>query len=203
MSAMTAEAVRDQPVPQHRDPAPARAALLWWRLTAAATLLAAAALHALAATEHAGHWPTASRFFIGLQLAQTWLGLALLLNLRTRTAARMALVVSVATLALWALSRTVGLPIGPDAGVAEPVERLDLAVALLEILTIAAVPVLLGAWQRSHRAGALLRAPATVAAVLLGVVLLTAWGAAGARGAPDAPAGHPGIERTSHDRPLG
>ena len=95
------------------------------------------------------------------------------------------------------MSRTVGLPVGPDAGVAEPVARLDLAVALLEILTIAAVPVLLGAWQRSHRAGALLRAPATVAVALLAVVLLTAWGAAGALNAPDVRDGHSGVESTS------
>ena len=104
---------------------------------------------------------------------------------------------SVATLSLWALSRTVGLPVGPDAGVAEPVAQLDLAVALLEILTIVAVPVLLGAWQRSHRAGALLRAPATVAVALLAVVLLTAWGTAGALSAPDARDGRAGVQ-TDH-----
>ena len=199
MAAMTAGAVRDRPMPQNREVATAPEALLWWRVVAAATLLAAAALHALAAREHAGHWPTASQFFIALQLVQTWLGLALLLNLRTRTAARLALLVSVVTLVLWAISRTVGLPVGPDAGVAEPVARLDLAVALLEVLTIAAALILLGASQRSMRVGAVLRAPATVAAVLMGVVLLATWGAAESFGPPDARNGHADVQTTSHD----
>ena len=197
MAAMTAGVLTERQGLQRRDWAAVLGVLPRWRVAAAATLLGAAALHALAATEHAEHWLTASRFFIGLQLVQTWLALALLLNLRTRTAARMALVVSVATLSLWALSRTVGLPIGPDAGVAEPVARLDLGVAVLQTLTVAAALVLLGRWQRSTRTGALLRAPATVAVVLLGVVLITAWGAAGAQTPPDVRDGHSGVESTS------
>lgn len=203
MAAMTAGAVGHRPVPQHRDVATVPETLMWWRVAAAATLLAAAALHALAAREHADHWSTASQFFIALQLVQTWLGLALLLNLRTRTAARLALLVSVATLVLWAISRTVGLPVGPDAGVAEPVARLDVAVALLQILTIAAALILLGASQHSMRVGAVLRAPATVAAVLMGVVLLATWGAAESFGPPAARDGHADVQTASHDPSSG
>lgn len=189
MAAKTAGALIERPGVQRRDAA-AVLGVLPWRLTAAATLLGAAALHGLAAAEHAQHWPTASDFFVGLQLAQTWLGFALLLNLRTSSSARAALALNGATLALWAVSRTIGLPVGPDSGAAEPVARLDLAVALLQILSIAAVLVLLGRWQRTTRTGALLRAPATVAVVLFGVVLITTWGlrAPGAAGERDAPA---------------
>ena len=198
MAAITAEAVRDRPVSQHREGATTPEPLLSWRVAAAATLLAAAALHALAAREHADHWPAASQFFIALQLAQTWLGLALLFNLRTRATARLALLVSVGTLVLWAISRTVGLPVGPDAGVPEQVTRLDLAVALLHILTIAAALILLGVAQRSTRLGAALCAPATVAAVLMGVLLLATWGAAESFGPPDARDGHAEVQRPSH-----
>ena len=194
MGLVTAASVPANALTDRHEAVPRPAALLWLRAAAAATLLAAAGLHALAAAEHAEYWPTASRFFIALQLAQTWLGLALLLNLRTVVAARAALVVNAATLAVWVLSRTIGLPIGPDAGTAEPVGRLDLAVAALQVISIAATILLIGRW----RAGARLRAPATTAVVLVGVLLLTIWGAT----APDTetePAGH--TPSTSHDQP--
>jgi hypothetical protein len=44
-----------------------------------------------------------------------------------------------AIIAVWALSRTIGLPIGPEAWVPEPLSTVDLTTTLMELLLVVSV----------------------------------------------------------------
>ena len=44
-----------------------------------------------------------------------------------------------AIIALWALSRTIGLPIGPEAWMPEPVTTVDVTATLMEVLLVVSV----------------------------------------------------------------
>jgi hypothetical protein len=77
--------------------------------------------------------------------------------------------VSLAAIALWALSRTAGLPVGPEAGEPEPVGRADLAAVALEAATVLAAILL--AWPGARLAG---RRPGRAAtAGVMAIALLT------------------------------
>ena len=70
-------------------------------------------------------------------------------------------------LAVWVLSRTVGVPVGPDAGVAEPVAFADAMVSIFE----AAIVLIIGAvvWRPSLGHGSVSPAVARAGLVLGGV----------------------------------
>ena len=72
-----------------------------------------------------------------------------------RLALDVAVAVSVAPLAVWLWSRTLGMPFGPRPGIREPVGLADSAAVLLEVaaLVIAALLIRGGAWLRRPVAG--------------------------------------------------
>jgi hypothetical protein len=133
---------------------------------AAVLALAAGAIHVVAAVGHASEWWLHSVFFGLLAAAQLAWGVLVYRGAGARLLAAGA-VASFAVILIWALSRTAGLPFGPEAGAAEPVGPLDVLATLDELATVALVLALLR--YPRLRPGAL-RAVARVAPVV-GVVL--------------------------------
>jgi glucose dehydrogenase len=145
-----------------------------------AALLGAAVVHATVVREHYLEWPPAGLFFVALQVVEGMLAVAVVLAWGRRTAV-LVLASSLGTLAVWAVSRTVGLPVGPpDVAAREPVGVPDLACVVLEI----AAALLVLPWVLRRRATAPpgtarpgIRSSRRVAAVaVLLAAAVTGWG---------------------------
>jgi hypothetical protein len=98
-------------------------------------LLGSGLIHAAVVPEHLEEWTVAGVFFSVLTVASVLLA-ALVLRRPTRPALAMSALVSVIPLLVWAVSRSVGLPIGPEPGVPEAIGLADLAACALELLTL-------------------------------------------------------------------
>jgi hypothetical protein len=105
------------------------------RWAAAALLLVAAAIHLAVTGEHFREWFAAGVFFLLLGAAQLLLAGAVL-RLDPGWPAPAAVAVSLGSVVLWVVSRTTGLPFGPEAGMPEPVGLMDAAASLAEALTV-------------------------------------------------------------------
>ena len=106
------------------------------RRLCALALLATAAIHLAVVPEHAREWPAAAVFFVLLTVAEAALAVVVL----TGTSRRMLLVggaVSLASALLWAMSRTIGLPIGPEAFSPEAIAAPDVLATVLEAFAAA------------------------------------------------------------------
>jgi hypothetical protein len=101
------------------------------RVVVALSLLGAAVIHAAQTPSHVEDWWAAGIVFVTLAAVQAVLGVAAL-AVTDRGLYAAAIVVSVVTITLWAGSRTIGLPVGPEVGQPEPVGRADLVATLLE-----------------------------------------------------------------------
>ena len=137
---------------------------------AAAGAAGAALVHFAVAPEHFGEWWGFGLFFV--LCAEVQLGWALLLGRnRSRRMLAVGIVGSLLLVALWAVSRTMGLPFGPEPGVPEAVGSPDLVSVALELLTAGAcaVAILLPARPQGR-----LALPVR-ALGLAGAVALTAW----------------------------
>ena len=143
---------------------------------AAACLLGAEGIHTAVIAEHFTEWWAEGVFFLVLSMLEGGLAAALLLT-PARPTCQAAVVVSIAAIAVWAWSRTTGLPIGPEAGYPEPVGRADIVATLLEVLTaLALAPAILG--NRPPLGVSRLRR--STAAAVAAIALTTAVGLAGA-----------------------
>lgn len=112
-----------------------------------AALFGAAVVHATVVAEHYEQWPVAGFFFLALMLGEALLAVAGVLTWG-RGVASLVLVSCLGTLAVWAVSRTVGLPFGPaDFRAREGVGIPDLACVVLEV----SAALLVLPWTRSHR----------------------------------------------------
>jgi hypothetical protein len=143
------------------------------RLLLVGALVGSAAIHAAVVPEHLAEWSAAGLFFMVLTMWELAVAGMLLARLEERTMLLAAVLVSVLPLALWLVSRTVGLPFGPEPGEVEAIGLADCMACLLEIASLVAAGLLL------LRGRALrLRAPlsahgsALVVLVLLTVTLL-------------------------------
>lgn len=114
--------------------------------------IGAALIHAAVVPAHA-EWPAAAAFFAGLAMFQVCWALLALIQPPRRGFLLLGIAVNVATLALWAGSRTVGMPFGPDRGEIEAFGRTDVLAALLEVAVVAAAwwSVRTGSRQRESR----------------------------------------------------
>ena len=112
------------------------------RVLLVASLLGGAAVHAAVVREHVDHWPAAGLFFVVLAVAGSVMGMALL---RRVDALRLlaALALTVGPLLVWLVSRTAGLPFGPEAGEPEQVGLADGAACLLALIAAGAALILL------------------------------------------------------------
>lgn len=103
------------------------------RAGAAAALVGAAAVHSTVIEDHYAGWALAGTFFVALQVVETALAGAVVFFWSRLTAIAVG-VTSVGTVTVWALSRTVGMPIGPPAfRVPEAVGVPDLVCGFLEL----------------------------------------------------------------------
>lgn len=165
-------------------PTPARTP--WWaggttgrasdlRLLAGTALVGVGAVHAAVVAEHLEEWWAAGTFFVVLAAAEVVVAVGLVRG--GRTWARAAVGVSVVPLVVWTVSRTVGLPFGPEAGEPEAVGLADVVACVLELVTLVAALVLL----RTRRGAVAPPLPAHLRAlVLTAVVALAALGLAAA-----------------------
>lgn len=121
-----------------------------WLILPLATLSAGAgAIHLMAIEAHFAEWPVFGLFFIGAAIFQ--LGWAVAYQ-RSPTApiAGLGLGVNLAIVALWLVTRTVGLPFGPFAGLPEAIETSDAVATLFEAGLVVGLAVLLvPAWRRA------------------------------------------------------
>lgn len=106
------------------------------RLVLAVLLLAAAAIHSLETSAHFEEDAIYGWFFLAMGLTQSAAAIAIIIRPGRRilmiTAAG-----SLAIIAVWAITRTAGIPLGAEAGTVEAVGRPDLMASALELSTAA------------------------------------------------------------------
>lgn len=117
------------------------------RATAVVCLFGAEAIHIDVIDEHINQWMPAGLFFVGLSLVEGMLAAALIV-VPARLVRRLTVLISLATVAVWVVSRTVGIPLGPMAGKVEPVGLEDSISSALELITAAALVVPISAGRR-------------------------------------------------------
>ncbi|MCA1657415.1 MAG: hypothetical protein LC713_06880, partial [Actinobacteria bacterium] len=170
-------------------------------------LVGGAVVHAAVVPEHLAEWTAAGVFFVLLTAFQLGLAAAVIVVPRDRLLQWACFAASIGPLPLWLVSRTAGMPFGPEPGVPEPVGLADVTASALEVVTAVAALALL-----RSRTGALGPRPA-VHGVRLAVVLVVAVAALGLGGtslrwvgfgAGDvAPMGHPPSATTTGPPPSG
>ncbi|MDP2711932.1 MAG: hypothetical protein Q8O56_11995 [Solirubrobacteraceae bacterium] len=140
-------------------------------VVAAGLAAAAGVIHIKAGIDHAPHWWAFGVFFGVVAYAQLGWAYAVYRGRAGERLLRVALYGSLAVTAIWLMSRTAGMPIGPWAWEPEPIAVAD-TVATLDQLALAA---LVGAWLRpSGRAGRLFGWLRGNHAVRLGMMLASA-----------------------------
>ncbi|MFJ3932015.1 hypothetical protein [Streptomyces sp. NPDC090029] len=97
--------------------------------------LGAAAVHVAAAPDHFAEWWAAGVFFYAVGAFQALWAVAVLRFPRPALMAA-GLVANVGVVAVWALSRTAGMPVGPGAGVPEEVTGADAATVAFEAVVV-------------------------------------------------------------------
>lgn len=155
-------------------------------VSAVAFLVGAAAIHAAQIRVHLNEWDLAGYFFVASAILQVSLALALarvanwrapnlrqllrsLSTLPSRTLVIGVVVTSAGLAAVWVISRTVGFPFGPHAGMTEPVNRPDSIATMFELLTIGLMLPLL----RRPSSRRTTWTPRRIHSVVVGVLLLS------------------------------
>jgi hypothetical protein len=105
-------------------------------IAVAGLLAAAGGLHLAALPGHLGSSAVTGGFFALTAVAQL-AGAVLVATRPSRRVLAAVVVGNLAVLALWALSRTTGLPLGGDIGAREPMAALDGLAAAVEFLAVA------------------------------------------------------------------
>ena len=147
-------------------------------------LIGATVIHGTVVAHHFQQWPAAGVFFLVLQVVEVSLAVTAIYAWGPRTA-QVVVLTGFATVLVWLASRTLGMPIGPEAfQLPEPVGVPDLACCFLELGTAAlAAPMALmrraapSRADRRARTSPAGRASLTLAAVV-GVLALvvSGWG---------------------------
>lgn len=140
-------------------------------VAAAACTLGASAIHLAIVPDHLDEYVPFGLFFLVVAAAQVGATAALLL----RSTRRLALAVaagSVALVALWLVSRTTGLPVGPMPWMAEEIGFADVACVLLEVVG-AAVALAVGLRGPRPRRRHPVRTPLAAAPVVLLAAIAT------------------------------
>jgi hypothetical protein len=110
---------------------------------AAGLSIVAGLIHAIAMVDHFDHWWAYGVFFLALTYGQVLWGALLLRRGAGDRTLLIGALANVAIIAVWLFSRTVGVPLGPDAGSPEPVGAMDVAVTLDQLALVAYVAAIL------------------------------------------------------------
>jgi hypothetical protein len=142
------------------------------RVTAVSCLFGAEAIHSAVIDEHIQEWLPAGLFFLVLSIIEGVLAVTLLTAAPSRRVKWLIVGVSLGTVALWLVSRTLGLPFGHMGGV-EPVGRADTVSSVLELVTavVLLAPATATTWRRRSA-----RDYVFAALIVLAVVALTVFG---------------------------
>jgi hypothetical protein len=119
---------------EHSGPGRADVARCW----AGFASLGAGLVHLAVVQEHVGQWWVYGAFFAVVGAAQILWGLGALARDRAPLL-RLVVAGNIALVALWAITRTVGLPIGPEPWTAEAAGRADALCVVLELGTVLAL----------------------------------------------------------------
>ena len=142
------------------------------RLAVSVLSAGAAAIHFAVIGEHLTEYPLFGAFFAATGALQALWAMIVLIRQPSSAVYLAGAIGNLAIVAIWGLSRTVGLPVGPDAGIPEPATVLDLVATSCEVLVAVGVLALL-------RPGAILRQlPRVVGTVLVLAALAILFGAA-------------------------
>jgi hypothetical protein len=101
--------------------------------------------------DHFAHWWLYGVFFLVLTYGQVLWGVALLRRPVSERSLRLGAIANLAIVGVWLFSRTIGVPIGPEAGSAEPVGVMDAAATLDQLLLVAYVGLILRPELRTVR----------------------------------------------------
>ncbi|MEU0087130.1 hypothetical protein [Streptomyces sp. NPDC006274] len=141
------------------------------RVTAAFAALGAAAIHFASAPDHYGEWWPAGTFFYAVGAFQTGWAVAALRR-PGPVVMLLGLLGNAGVTAIWAVSRTVGFPVGPGAGVPEDIGRAGITAGAFQ-----AVICLVALWHVKRRNprgfASSVRAVLVVGAASAAVVALT------------------------------
>jgi FtsP/CotA-like multicopper oxidase with cupredoxin domain len=130
MSAQATLSMARLPIPQLRFRPSS-----WTAIRAAFFTLGAAAIHAAVMPQHFQEYTLFGVFFLAAALGQAGLAAALLFS-PSRLLAILGIEGNLALVALWLISRTVGVPIGPDPWRPETVGVADTAATVLELVAV-------------------------------------------------------------------
>jgi len=119
-----------------------------WLQAAALGLVVAAFAHLAVMPDHLHESWMYGTFFLCIAIAQTVLA-SLILARPTRNTLAAGVAGSFAVVALWAASRFIGVPIGPDNGGTETIGVLDVLATIAELLTAVSCSILL--WRGRAR----------------------------------------------------
>jgi FtsP/CotA-like multicopper oxidase with cupredoxin domain len=163
------------------------------RLYSAALLTVGSALiHLAVAPEHLREWLPFGVFFLVIGSLQIILAVNLLVRPQRNVAATLA-ALNVGLLSLWYVSRTIGLPIGPNPGQPEQAGLTDVICAIIEALSTLPL-VALAIWPaRRQRRRMWLVLPGSLPAALSSTLMTTVAIAATLSAMPDAVSAAPQV----------
>ncbi|MBA3747056.1 MAG: hypothetical protein H0W96_06125 [Solirubrobacterales bacterium] len=113
--------------------------------------IAAGLIHAIASIDHFTHWWAYGVFFLLLTYGQVLWGVALLRRPAGDRTLRNGALANIAIVVVWLYSRTIGLPLGPEAGHRQPVGVMDVAASLDQLVLAAYVAAILTPRLRAVR----------------------------------------------------
>jgi hypothetical protein len=141
------------------------------RLHIAALSLVAGAIHAVVAVPHLDEYWLFGSFFVALAAFQLGWGI----QAYRRPSSSLYLIGAAASLAvigIWVASRTIGLPVGPNAGTAEAVGPLDAVATAVEAAMIGLCIAFLRSERRLPAPIAIIR-PLAIGLMMAGLLALT------------------------------
>jgi hypothetical protein len=141
--------------------------------------LAAAGIHFAVMGEHFQEYVVFGVFFSLVAWFQALWALGVVVA-PTRWTLAAGLVANAAIACVWLVSRTAGVPIGPEPGIAEPAGLLDVLSTVLELLIVVVCAALLFRGPYSQRSGGKRSRALFVGVLALGLIVLSTIGIAAA-----------------------
>jgi FtsP/CotA-like multicopper oxidase with cupredoxin domain len=167
----------DRPSPGQAEGACSPRYALGLLVPAALLTLAAATVHLFVAPGHFMEYVAYGIAFVATGLAEAGLAVLIVVAPGRRVFAAAA-AIAVGCLVVWGLSRTVGLPLGPDPGTPESVQVPDLLTGVFELLSLLFLGLLAARRPRPRRIGRRWLFGAVPIAVLVGGLTTAAASAA-------------------------